>query len=74
MNKTISINISGLNFIIEEDAHYKLQNYLEQIRKHCGSDTDVEEVISDIESGISEKLKSLITPYKDVILMKDIDS
>lgn len=74
MNKTISINISGLNFIIEEDAYYKLQNYLEQIRKHCGSDTDVEEVMSDIESGVSEKLKSLITPYKDVITMADIDS
>jgi len=74
MNKTISINISGLNFTIEEDAYYKLQNYIEQIKKHCGSDTDVEEVISDIESGISEKLKSLITPYKDVITMEDIDS
>lgn len=74
MNKTISVNISGLNFLIEEDAYLKLQKYLEEVRKHCGSDTDVEEVMSDIESGISEKLKSLITPYKDVITMKDIDS
>jgi len=74
MNKTISISISGLNFIIEEDAYSKLQNYLNEVRKHCGSDIDVEEVISDIESGIAEKLKSLITPYKDVITMKDIDS
>jgi len=74
MNKTISINISGLNFIIEEDAYYKLQNYLDEIKKHCGSNADVEEVISDIESGISEKLKSLITPYKEVITMEDIDS
>jgi phage shock protein PspC (stress-responsive transcriptional regulator) len=74
MNKTISINISGLNFIIEEDAYYKLQNYLDEIKKHCGDNADVEEVISDIESGISEKLKSLITPYKEVITMKDIDS
>ncbi len=40
MNKTISINISGLSFIIEEDAYHKLQDYLEQIRKHCGPDTD----------------------------------
>lgn len=74
MKKTISINISGLNFLIEEEAYFKLQNYLDDIRKHCGSDTDVEEVISDIESGISEKLKSLITPYKDVITIKDIES
>lgn len=74
MNKTISINISGLNFLIEEDAYLKLQKYLDEVRRHCGPDTDVEEVMSDIESGISEKLKSVITPYKDVITMKDIDS
>ena len=74
MNKTISINISGLSFIIEEDAYLKLQDYIEQIRKHCGSDTDVEEVISDIESVVAEKLKTLITPYKEVITMEDIDS
>jgi len=74
MNKTISINISGLSFIIEEDAYHKLQDYLEQIRKHCGPDTDAEEVISDIESVIAPKLRLLITPYKDVITMEDIDS
>jgi len=74
MNKTISININGLNFIIEEDAYLKLQDYLAEIKKHCGNDADVEEVISDIESGISEKLKSLLTPYKEVITIKDIES
>lgn len=47
---------------------------MEEIKKHCGSDTDVEEVISDIESGIAEKLKSLLTPYKEVITVSDIES
>lgn len=74
MNRTISINISGLNFIIEEEAYALLQNYLTEIRNHCGPDTDVEEVISDIESGISEKLKSLLTSYKEVITVKDVES
>jgi phage shock protein PspC (stress-responsive transcriptional regulator) len=74
MNKTISINLSGQNFIIEEDAYHMLRNYLDEIKKHCGPDTDSEEVISDIELSIAEKLNALLTPYKEVIDEKDIDS
>ena len=74
MNKTISVNISGQNFLIEESAHFMLQNYLDEIRKHCGHNTDVKEVMDDIESGIAEKLKSLITQYKEVITAEDIES
>ncbi|HNW71452.1 MAG TPA: PspC domain-containing protein [Candidatus Paceibacterota bacterium] len=74
MKKTISINISGLNFIIEEEAYFKLKDYLDEIKKHCGADADIEEVMRDIEAGISEKLKSLLTPYKEVISVSDIES
>ncbi len=74
MNKTISVNINGLNFIIEEEAYLKLKDYLDEIKKHCGNDVDLEEVIGDIEAGIAEKLKSLLTSYKEVITMSDIES
>jgi phage shock protein PspC (stress-responsive transcriptional regulator) len=74
MNKTISINISGQNFLIEENAHFILQSYLDEIRKHCGANADVQEVMNDIESGIAEKLKSSITQYKEVITIKDVES
>ena len=73
MNKTISVNISGQNFLIEENAHLILQNYLNEIRKHCGQNSDVKEVMADIESGIAEKLKSLITQYKEVVTVEDIE-
>lgn len=74
MNKTISINISGQNFLIEENAHFILQSYLDEIKKHCGVNADVQEVMNDIESGIAEKLKSSITQYKEVITIKDVES
>lgn len=74
MNKTISVNLSGQNFIMEEDAYRELQNYLDEIKKHCGVDTDITEVMADIESGIAEKLKSSLTSYKEVVTIGDIRS
>ncbi|MFA5024446.1 MAG: PspC domain-containing protein [Patescibacteria group bacterium] len=74
MNKTIAINLGGRNFIIEEAAQIKLQNYLAEIRKHCQIETDTEEVMADIELGMAEKLKATLTPYKEVITTDDINA
>lgn len=74
MNKTISIGLGGQNFIVEEEAADKLKNYLEDVKRHCGKDTDAEEVISDIETGLAEKLKASLTPYKEVITMADVEA
>lgn len=74
MEKTISINLSGQNFQIEEDAYRKLFDYLESIKKHCGNGADSTEVIADIENSMAEKLKTSLTPYKEVVTMAEIDS
>lgn len=74
MEKTISINLSGQNFQIEEDAYDKLKTYLENIKRHCGAGADSAEVIADIENSMAEKLKASLTPYKEVITMENIDS
>lgn len=74
MEKTISINLSGQNFQIEEDAYEKLSLYLESIKRHCGAGADSAEVIADIENSMAEKLKASLTPYKEVITKAEIDS
>jgi len=74
MEKTISINLSGQNFQIEEDAYEKLSLYLESIKRHCGVGADSAEVIADIENSMAEKLKASLTPYKEVITKAEIDS
>lgn len=74
MDKTTSINLGGLNFIIEESAHEKLVDYLKTVKKHLGKDIDQEEVMADIESSMAEKLKNNLTSYKEVITNKDIEA
>jgi len=74
MEKTISINLSGQNFQIEEDAYEKLSLYLESIKRHCGAGADSAEVTADIENSMAEKLKASLTPYKEVITKTEINS
>lgn len=74
MDKTTSINLGGLNFIIEESAHEKLTDYLKTVKKHLGKDIDPEEVLADIESSMAEKLKNNLTSYKEVVTVKDIEA
>ncbi|MDD4412508.1 MAG: PspC domain-containing protein [Patescibacteria group bacterium] len=74
MKKTISINLSGQNFIIEEDAYGQLLAYLENIKQHCGAGADAAEVIADIENSMAEKLKSSLSAYKEVITVEDVES
>ena len=55
MKKTISINISGQVFNIEEDGYDKLKNYLGAITKYFSSYGDSKEILTDIEGRIAEK-------------------
>lgn len=54
MKKTFTINISGSLFHIEEDAYEKLQEYIQKLKVHFGSNPEGREIISDIEGRISE--------------------
>jgi len=87
MNKTISINIGGLFFQIDEEAYKLLENYLDSLKKHFENTEGKEEILQDIESRIAEifqvkieKGASLITPadVEDAIKIlgkpDDIDS
>ncbi|GAB3910269.1 hypothetical protein GCM10028803_49810 [Larkinella knui] len=56
MKKTISINISGVIFHIEEDGYDKLKGYLTSIQHYFSTYEDSQEIITDIENRIAEKL------------------
>lgn len=73
MNKTYTINISGIIFHIDEFAYEKLKSYLNTIRSYFKDSEGRDEIMTDIESRIAEIFSARINSSKQVILMEDVD-
>jgi len=54
MKNNIRVNINGVIFNIDEDAHLLLSAYLDRLRFHFGNGQSADEIILDIEAGIAE--------------------
>ncbi|MBS4013449.1 MAG: PspC domain-containing protein [Bacteroidetes bacterium] len=73
MKKTVTANISGLIFHIDEDAFEKLNKYLESLRKHFSNEEGGDEILSDIESRIAEMFQEKTASRKEVVSLNDVD-
>ena len=74
MKKTISINISGVIFHIEEDGYDKLRNYLTTVQQYFSTYEDSQEIVTDIENRIAEKLLAkLKAAEKQVVSLEDLN-
>jgi len=73
MKKTLTINISGIIFHIDEDAYDKLNIYLDTLKRHFTNTQGKDEIISDIEGRIAELLQERITDAKQVISLHDVE-
>ncbi|MCB0822491.1 MAG: PspC domain-containing protein [Bacteroidales bacterium] len=73
MKKTLTVNISGVVFHIDEDAYHVLHDYLQSIKKHFSRTEGGDEIISDIEARIAEMLKDRIGDERQVITIEDIE-
>ena len=73
MKKTFPVNINGKVFYIDEDAYELLLNYLDQLRSaFAGSEGD--EIVSDIESRISELFDERISAGANAIVYADVNN
>ncbi len=72
MNKTISVNIGGRVFNIEEGAYDKLNRYLAAIRSYFEGNDSTDEIISDIELRIAELFLERLTEQKQVVTSADV--
>ncbi len=54
MKKVIEISIGSINFTIEEDAYYRLKDYLSRFEKTINNEYEAKEVMEDVESRIAE--------------------
>lgn len=73
MKKTLSINIGGIVFHIEEDGYEILKNYLDGINAHFSEYPDSKEIISDIENRIAEIFLSFLKNNNQVITAENVD-
>lgn len=73
MNKTVSCNISGLIFNLEEIAYEKLSDYLKSLKKSLAGTEGSDEVYADIELRIAELFNQKISQSKQVIVMTDVE-
>jgi len=73
MKKTLTVNISGIVFHIDEDAYEKLNQYLASVRRHFTPDDGCDEIMADIESRIAETLQEKISDSKQVVSLKDVE-
>ncbi|MGI6322223.1 MAG: hypothetical protein ACOXZO_02760 [Bacteroidales bacterium] len=67
MKITLNVNIGGYSFIIDEDAYAELKRYLKSLELHFAGEESSSEILSDIESRISELFRTKLTSYKQVI-------
>lgn len=73
MNKTLTANISGIVFHIDEKAYEILKNYLEAIKDLFNQFKDKEEIINDIEARIAEIFQERLKNNKQVISNEDVE-
>jgi phage shock protein PspC (stress-responsive transcriptional regulator) len=72
MKITVSINLGGYSFNIDEDAYAELKRYLKNLELHFAGEESSSEILSDIESRMSELFRSKLTTYKQVINIEDV--
>ena len=73
MNKTITSNIAGYVFHIDENAFDKLDAYLNTIRSYFTNSQGKDEIIADIEARLAEMLQERVGDMKQVVTMEDVN-
>ena len=74
MKRTLSVNIGGQVFHIDEDAFVKLDAYLKAINKKFANSPDGEEIITDIEGRIAELFRERLVLNKEVLTFYDVEA
>src|SRR4051812_22349889 len=74
MNRTITMNLSGIIFHIEDDAYEKLNKYLSTIKGYFNETEGRDEIMGDIESRIAEMLQAKVNQTKQAVLLADVES
>jgi phage shock protein PspC (stress-responsive transcriptional regulator) len=73
MKITVSINLGGYSFNIDEDAYSELKRYLKNLELHFAGEESSSEILSDIETRMAELFRTKLTSFKQVINIDDVN-
>src|SRR6185295_1132800 len=72
MNKTVTVNLGGTVFHIDDNAYESLIRYLNAIKSHFSADQGRDEIMQDIESRIGEMFRERMKEGREVITLNDV--
>lgn len=67
MKKVLNVGIGGRSFVIDEDAYYKLSDYLDEFRKMAAVGLYAKEMMEDLELRIAEIFAESLHPGQEVV-------
>ncbi len=73
MKKTLTVNLGGTVFHIDEDAYQLLDRYLSNLRIHFRKEEGSDEIMDDFEMRISELLNERIRLGYEVITIEQVE-
>ena len=73
MKKTLTVNLGGTVFHIDEDAYQLLEKYLSNLRVHFKKEEGSDEIMNDFEMRISELLGERVKLGFEVITIEHVE-
>lgn len=73
MKKTLTVNLGGTVFNIDDDAYRLLDNYLSNLKMHFRKEASADEIVDDIERRISELFAEKLSAGSQVITIADVE-
>jgi len=72
MKKTLTVNISGIVFHIDEDAYARLSDYLDRLERHFKNDPGKKDILSGIEERLADIFRGKKQDERQVVSLDDV--
>lgn len=73
MKKTLTVNLGGTVYQIDEDAYLLLDEYLSNLKSHFGKREGADEIVKDIEGRIAELFSEKVKAGYQVITIEYVE-
>src|SRR5947199_10398821 len=73
MNKTVTVNLGGTVFHIDDNAYEVLTKYLNAIKSRFSAEQGRDEIMQDIESRLGEMFSQRMKLGRQVITLADVE-